>query len=79
MHIHLRQGQGKVGVSHKDMGGDAQTAPNYVFGTKPAVKAVVFTTALNYSYSYFSYIVQPLGGVVSETVWDRAREGEKER
>ena len=32
MHMHLREGQGKVGVSHKDMGGDAQSAPNYVFG-----------------------------------------------
>ena len=33
MHMHSREGQGKVGVSHKDMGGDApHYAPNYVFG-----------------------------------------------
>ena len=32
MHMHSREGQGKVGVSHKEMGGDAQSAPNYVFG-----------------------------------------------
>ena len=31
MHMHSREGQGKVGVSHKDMGGDAQSATNYVF------------------------------------------------
>ena len=31
MHIHSREGQaGKVAVSNKDMGGDAQSAPNYV-------------------------------------------------
>ena len=44
MHIHSREGKGKVGVSHKEMGGDAKSAPNYVrrYVQKPPVKAHLY-------------------------------------